>query len=149
MTIFQVDCKKFINQINKLINGLEDVASEGLEHIALLGAKEAREHHEYHSYGGNGLEANTVPYKNSALNQGIIANKYYASWVEYGNGPEGSRIYPVSAKFLHFWIDGKEIFAKSVAASKPKPFMANAVKFVEENGERIMSQHLNNFIKGL
>jgi hypothetical protein len=147
--MFKIDATKLHKSIANLHNGLESALGKALQEVAEQGANVARTQHEYKSHGGNGLEANTVAYKNSALDQGIIANKPYASWVEYGNGPAGSRIYPVSAKALHFVVNGQEVFAKSVKASAPKPFMAKALSFVNQSGANIVHDHLNNFFKGL
>lgn len=147
--MLEVDISKFRQQMQKLQDGLQQVVSQGLQEIAEQGAKTAREQKEFKSHGTGGLEDAIQAYRNSALQQGILANKPYASWVEYGNGPAGSKIYPTSAKALHFYIDGKEVFAKYVTASAPKPFMSKAVSFVNQSGEQIMARHLNNFIRGL
>ena len=137
--------KKFTN----LQNGLEQAVSKGLEDAAEQGAQVARTQHEYKSRGGSGLESKTVAYKTSALNQGIIANAKYASWVEFGNGPEGSRIYPTKSSVLHFTIDGKDIFVKWVKATKPRPFMANALNFEKNNADRIIGEHIHNFLQSI
>lgn len=143
----KLDFSKLQAQFQHLQQGLEETVSQGLSDIAKQGATIARSHIK--SKASDGLSANTQPYKNRALNQGILANKYYATWVEEGNGPSGSRIYPVSAKALHFFIGGKEIFCKSVAASQPKPFMAPAREFIQQHGERIMASRVNKFLEGL
>jgi hypothetical protein len=144
MTNLIVDRKRFSNQLTKLVSSFEKEVSNGLTEIAAQAANVARENVSGRS--ADGLWANTRPYKISALEQGVLSNKYYASWVEFGNGPPGSRIYPVSAKALHFFVDGKEIFAKSVAASKPHPYMSKAVDFINTNGTTIMMKHINNAI---
>lgn len=147
--MFSLDVNQFRKQMSHLQEGLQEAVSKGLQEVAEQGAKGARNQKEYKSHGAGGLEDATQAYKNSALSQGIIANKYYASWVEYGNGPQGTRIYPTSAKALHFFIDGKDVFAKYVKASAPKPFMSKAVSFVNQSGEQIMARQLNNFFRGL
>lgn len=140
--MMKTDSKKLIKQFERFTQNLENEVSKGLTEIASKAATQARQ--EVPGRSADGLWNNTRPYKISALDQGVLANKFYASWFEFGNGPEGTRIYPVSAKALHFWIDGKEIFAKSVAASKPHPFMSKAVEFIHENGTPIMSKHIYN-----
>jgi hypothetical protein len=142
--MINVDNKKLLKQINKFTSRLHEEIDKGLTEIASKGATQART--KINGRSSNGLWENTKAYRTSALDQGILANKFYASWVEYGNGPTGTRIYPVSAKFLHFWIDGKEIFAKSVSASQPHPFMQKAIDFINANGTTIMSKHIYNVL---
>ena len=49
---------------------------------------------------------------------------------EFGTGvygPKKTRIVPKNAKVLHFEINGKEVFAKSVKGSPPQPFMRPSI----------------------
>ena len=55
----------------------------------------------------------------------------YAIWVHEGNAPQGSRIYPKRAKHLVFNGPNGLIFAKSVRASKPNRFLADALPLSE------------------
>ena len=147
--MFKCNIKQLTQQISKIESELETTVSAALEHISLKAAEVARNEKTYTSWGGNDLEHNTVPIKNSALSQGIVANKFYASWVEFGNGPPGSRIYPTSASCLHFWIGGQEIFAKSVAASAPHPFMKFGLEYMKTGGVVVMEQYIANFFGSL
>lgn len=133
-------------RIKSVVEGLEIVVDQALKDASERGAQIARDKAEYISHGNNGLKANTQAFRSSALEHGILAKKRYAQWVEYGNGPEGSRIYPRRSSCLHFFINGKEIFAKSVKASKPRPYMSKAVKFEEENLNKIVAQHIKHKI---
>ena len=147
--MFKVDASGLYKTIANLHNGLASALEKALQEVAEQGAQVARTEREYQSHSASGLESATVAYKNSAFNQGIIANKPYASWVEYGNGPPGSRIYPIHAKALHFTINGQEVFAKSVKASAPKPFMAKAVSFINRSGAQIVADSINDYLRGL
>jgi len=147
--MFKIDASGLHKKIANLHNSLASALEKAVQEVAEQGAQVARTEKEYQSHGGSGLEQATVAYKNSAFSQGIIANKPYASWVEYGNGPPGSRIYPIHAKALHFTINGQEVFAKSVKASAPKPFMSKAVSFVNRSGAQIVADHLNSFLRGI
>lgn len=140
--MFKIDVQAFKKQIQQIEEKLPQVVSNGLQELAEQGAQEAK----LQTKGE--LAAHTAAYRNSAFEQGIKADKNYASWVEYGNGPPGTRIYPTSAKALHFFIDGQEVFAKSVQASRPKPFMASAVSFVNRSGAQIVANHIDRFLKG-
>lgn len=136
-------------QLKEIEGGLQSALDKGLQDAAEQGAQVARTQHAYTSRSGSGLESKTVAYRNSALDQGIIANAKYASWVEFGNGPPGSKIYPKRSLALHFTIDGEEVFAKWVRASQPKPFMINALNFEKQSADRIVGEHINNFLKSL
>lgn len=136
-------------QLKKIQEGLEAAVDAGLKEAAERGAEVARTQRAYTSRSSSGLISKTVAYRQNALNHGIIANTNYASWVEFGNGPAGSRIYPTKSSALHFFIDGKEIFAKSVKASEPKPFMANALAFEQQNASDIVGQSITNFFESI
>lgn len=145
----KVDTRALQKQIANLRQGFEKAVEKGLQDAAEQGAQIARTQHSYQSHGGSGLESKTVAYKNSALDQGIKADTHYASWVEFGNGPAGSKIYPKKSSVLHFTIDGKEVFVKWVKASTPKPFMINALNFEKATADRIVGDHINTFLKSL
>lgn len=146
---FTVNAAELKKKLGRIQAGLEAAVEKGLQDAAEQGAQVARTQHAYTSRSGSGLESKTVAYKSSALSQGIIANAQYASWVEFGNGPEGSKIYPKKSSALHFTVNGKEVFVKWVRASKPHPFMINALNFEKSNADRIIGDHVNNFIKSV
>ena len=56
----------------------------------------------------------------------VIADKPYAYWLEYGNDQGGPYIYPKTAKALHFFVDGQEVFAKKVRSHGPYWFMRDS-----------------------
>jgi hypothetical protein len=142
--MMKIDISKLTKKLQHIVSGLDEAVSKGIQDAAEQGAQIARDH-----ISRNGpLKTNTQAYKNSAFNQGILANTVYASWVEYGNGSSGSRIYPTKSSCLHFYVDGKEIFAKWVKTSQPKPFMGYALAFENSNMDSIVASHINNLIKG-
>lgn len=145
----KVDTSAIKRQIARLHQGLEEAVGKGLQDAAEQGAQIARTQHSYKSHGGDGLQSKTVAYKNNALNQGIKADTHYASWVEFGNGPPGSKIYPKKSSVLHFTVDGKEVFVKWVKASRPRPFMINALNFEKSSADQIVGEHVNTFLKSL
>lgn len=75
---------------------------------------------------------------------GIGLKPGYAVWVHEGNGPQGSRIFPKKKSMLAFvtsgdrpttasgWSDarasGRAVIVPSVAASKPNPYLRDALK---------------------
>ena len=82
----------------------------------------------YTSRGSNGLKDNTYWKRISGNHYQIIANKPYASFVNFGTRPHV--IYPKKSKLLHFKINGKDVYAKYVnhPGTKPYPFFSNMVK---------------------
>lgn len=95
---------------------------------------------------------NTTAFKNTlkesthftpnGLSGEVTDDRFYAYWLEYGNDPGGGRIYPVHAKALHFFINGEEIFAKSVKAHGPYHFVENGRNIAESMLEDIFNSNL-------
>lgn len=142
MISIKFDYSKFKKYLEKIEIILPQAMDQGLQEIAKKAAKEAR------AQTSGQLAKATQAYRNTAESQGVLANKFYARWVEYGNGPAGSRIYPTKSSCLHFYMpDGTEVFAKSVKASEPKPFMASAVSFINDNKISILRKHINKALK--
>lgn len=67
----------------------------------------------------------------------VAANKEYSAAIEYGVRPRTIRA--KTAKALHFTVNGKEVFAKSVKipAIPPNPVMRNAAKAVQKEVKQI------------
>ncbi len=59
----------------------------------------------------------------------VIFETRYATWVEKGNGPPGSFIYPRRATLLRFKPKGSQafVYARRVRASKPTEFLTKAL----------------------
>ena len=69
-------------------------------------------------------------------NEGIAP---YVDWVIDGRGP----VTATNKQALHFTIDGKEIFATRVKASKPNPFFERAY----ESAQADISKRTDTFVK--
>lgn len=72
-----------------------------------------------------------------------------AAWVENGNGfrTGASRIYPKRHPFLVFRVDGQKVVARSVATSKPRPFMAEAARSVEPTFIELCREAVDNMFR--
>lgn len=57
---------------------------------------------------------------------GPIAKWHVSGTGRYG--PRGQDIVPVSARALHFFVNGKEVFAKRVRGIRPNKFMGRAYR---------------------
>lgn len=93
-----------------------------------IGAEHARSHHPHTRRSGlltsRGM-LHPVPVVRTKFGAigGFQNVTLYARWVEFGNGPPGTRIYPKSSKVLRWKQGGIVFFARSVKASRPFPFM--------------------------
>jgi len=66
----------------------------------------------------------------------------YAYYVEYGRGP----VVPVTAKVLHFEIDGEDIFTHYSGPAEPRPFVAPAFEKTESEAISVIEEAINNVI---
>ncbi|WP_437767178.1 HK97 gp10 family phage protein [Sorangium sp. So ce281] len=72
----------------------------------------------------------------------ISTDKHYAGFVE--NGRPG---FKMKTKVLHFFVNGEEVFARSVGPAKARPFMAPAAKFLDAEGPAIVEQELRQVLR--
>jgi hypothetical protein len=72
----------------------------------------------------------------------VLADKFYAQYLEFGNNEKGPKIYPTTAKALHFVAGGKDVFVKWVSSHGP-------YKFMEEAGDKLDGEIENLFLKNL
>jgi hypothetical protein len=126
--------------INNMILGVGAASELALAEAAVKGAAVAKQHTK------GKLRENTYAQPLGKQHWQIISNKFYAQWYEYGNGPPGSRIYPVSAKALCFQMNGKTVCAKSVKASPAHPYMTLAHAWLQDNLSKIMKKHILSLI---
>jgi hypothetical protein len=132
-----------VAKLQRLIAALPEVVTEGLNDAAEQGAQMARTETFYTPRSsGSGLKEATQAEKVGPNHARIVANKYYASWVNDGRG----EIFPVQAKMLVFQIDGVWIHTKHVKASQPFPFFSNMVKWEEDNYQKIVQRHIERLI---
>lgn len=144
--MFSVDYAKFQAQIAYLTDNFRNAVEAGLDHAAQAGADKAKTDTFYTPRSSKGLQSKTKATSTGHLVKHIVANTFYASWVNFGNGPPGSRIYPTKAKCLRFKVNGVTIFRRSVKASAPRPFMSEAAKFEESYLETAVSNSIKSFL---
>lgn len=91
---------------------------------------------------GNLLSSITI-YQNSDTSWTVVPEADYAYYVEFGRGP----VRPVSAKALHFFVEGEEVFTKYSGPSMPKPFVQPSFEVTENNNaSTIIMEAINNAI---
>lgn len=115
-----------IKQLQEIQSKLPTAIEQAVVQTAVEGAVLARENMKFKHNGSDGLNSpkNTYGEQTGPMQARLIANTFYATWVEFGNGPPGGRIYPKNAKVLRFQMNGQWLYRKWVSTSSPKPFMA-------------------------
>lgn len=56
-------------------------------------------------------------------------------------GPKGRPITPVKSKVLHFKVNGKDVFAKSIKGIKKNPVLMNAVQAKKSKVEQAIKEY--------
>lgn len=122
-----------LKHLHNIEKELTSTISKTLDTLATIAQTNAQSSKFFKGSGPNGLRANIKILKNGEMSRTVLADKNYAGYVEFGNNPGGDGfIRPVNAKYLHFWINGKEIFAKKVRSHGPLPFMKTAQIITEQ-----------------
>lgn len=71
---------------------------------------------------------------------GTTLEDFYPLVVEKGRGP----VVPVNAKYLHFYVDGNEVFTKYSGPSEPRPFVEPTFVRIESEAMDIIRGNLPN-----
>lgn len=72
----------------------------------------------------------------------VVSEKDWSFWLEEGNAQSGETIYPRNAKVLHFFVNGEEVFTKSVQAHEAYHFMSDAGRTGQEAIGHILEEEL-------
>lgn len=71
---------------------------------------------------------------------GTTIEDFYPLVVEKGRGA----VVPVNAKYLHFYVDGSEVFTKYSSPSEPRPFVEPTFMRIENEAIDIIRGNLSN-----
>lgn len=104
-----------VNDINRIINGLDRLAENVLKRTLQAGQDAAKS--MVKGKLTDSLEKKILGHQGS-----LKTTKHYAKFVENGRGPITAK----KGKVLRFKIAGQIIFAKHVKGVKPRPFMKAA-----------------------
>lgn len=131
----------FVSRVVEINSKIDPAISDALKEIGDDIAEEARNTTKFKV----GNLASAINFFPTSQNTGyVIADKFYASWLEYGNNPGGDgRIRPINASALRFFINGTVVFAKSVKSHEPYNFMSDAVDKVSPTIPAIVAKHLD------
>jgi len=130
----------FTHGLRQLAQRIDTQLQAAVQTLGERGAELAKETTLFHNQGP--LRQATQFRRTQDFQGIVIADKPYAYWLEAGNNQQGSVIRPKFAKALHFKVAGQEVFAKSVKAHGPLPFMDNARNQLEKEANQIIQQHL-------
>jgi len=101
--------------------------------------------HETFSEKQTGGMSNSITVESKQIGQGaeatISVNKIYARIQE-----KGGTIRPRKAKMLHFWIDGREVFAHQVTLP-PRPYLEPAIKNHNQEIVQAMSDVAETYLR--
>lgn len=130
-----IDSSAFRDALKNIANNLPSTVDKILNDLAIIGQQSAS---TSTLYKGTTLRKRII-IQDGSLAKTILADAPYAYWVENGNGPPGSKIYPKSAKALRFVIDGQVFFRKWVRASAPRPFMQEAHNLILSQANQVIN----------
>jgi len=138
--------KAFIAALAKAGQQFASKVENSLEDIAKVAQQQAKSSHLFGGSVNGGLRAAIKILSNGRFSRTVLADKDYAGYVEYGNNQKGPYIYPIRAKALHFFMNGKEIFAKRVRAHGPLPFMDEAKQYTIKKIPSIITKHIKEIL---
>lgn len=141
---FTMDIGSFEKGIAKKKIEIRDGMNIAINSLANFCVQKAQEHLTVNHSVITGKLRQSIQYK--VENEGESVKAYvgpnavtaegmqYGKFVEFGRGP----VFASAGKTLHFQIDGKDIFVKSVKAAPAKPFLAPALHDTEANATAII-----------
>ena len=138
--------KDFIAALNKAHSQFAAKVEDALEDMAEVAQQHAKSTTLFGGRVNGGLRAAIRILSNGRFSRTVLADKDYAGYVEYGNNQKGPYIYPVHAKALHFFMNGKEIFAKKVRAHGPIPFMEEAKQYTIKKIPSIIAKNIKEIL---
>lgn len=132
----------FLKGIDRFIAELEGATQQTVKHLSELAVAEAQNTTAFN----NKLKDATQFKMSGSFASEVFDSREYAFYLEEGNNQAGDRIYPVNAKALHFFINGQEIFAKSVRAHAGYHFVESGRNIAANHIESIFSHYLGEII---
>lgn len=94
-------------------------------------------------FGSNktGNLASSITIENNGNSAMVGTDLYYASYVEEGRGS-----ITATGKALHFYLDGAEVFVKSVGPASPRPFVATSYGLLESRADAIVDRYMSSLL---
>ncbi len=95
------------------------------------------------SYGSNknGNLAGSISIESSGNSALVGTDLYYASYVEEGRGS-----ITATGKALHFFLDGEEVFVKSVGPASPRPYVEDSYSLLESRAEATVNRFMDSLL---
>lgn len=94
-------------------------------------------------FGSNktGRLAGSINVESSGNSANVGTDLYYASYVEEGRGA-----ITATGKALHFFLDGEEVFVKSVGPASPRPYVENSYSLLDSRAEAIVNRFMDSLL---
>lgn len=94
-------------------------------------------------FGSNktGRLAGSISIESSGNSALVGTDLYYASYVEEGRGS-----ITATGKALHFFLDGEEVFVKSVGPASPRPYVENSFSALESRAEETVNRFMDSLL---
>lgn len=132
-----ININDVLKTFDHITAGLNKTVDASLKECAIL-----VQHNEEHFTKGN-LSKSFFTFK-EGQNYVVDNTKHYAKYVEFGRG----WVFPIRALALHFWIDGKEIWAKASKPMAAQDFMGVSIAHSIPVFKDIFNKHLKQLIYG-
>lgn len=130
-----IDAKAIVADLDRIIDGLQDAVTDGLDATAMAGRQEAMAR-------SKGSVRKSIVVERDRNDVSLSALAPHAKYVEYGRGPIKAK----EGSFLRFVSRGRVIYAKSVGPAKPHPFMGPARVIM--NDTRLIERSIEELIRG-
>ncbi len=149
-----IKSKAFIDQLKSIVRNLDENVSLSVKEIGELGQAQAKATNNYKDVSGTLRNSKTNFIQNGQFSGKVVANTFYAYWVNNGNGGAGTKIYPKRAKALRFVINGKVFFRKWVRvmgeglnSTWQKGWMDRTYEYIEQIANTIVAKNFSRLIK--
>ncbi len=137
-----------LRALSKIHDRLEKAVDVSLNNVSQKIVDEAKLTTAFKGNSSTGLRQAIKFIDNGSLAKTVIADKWYAYYVEFGNNQKGPYIYPVRAKALRFYYNGQIMFRKWVRSHGPLPFLYPAYQKVRPEIVPEINRVLSNLVKG-
>ena len=138
-------CEALGAEVNNDLSLLESKARSSQGNIVSELASESRmlQINTLSGFGSNksGRLAGSITIENNGNSAMVGTDLYYASYVEEGRGS-----ITASGKALHFYLDGAEVFVKSVGPAAPRPYVSTSYNLLDSRAEGVVDKYLGSLL---
>lgn len=137
MIALRTDGSAAVESLQKIIDGLDEAVTDGLELVGDVGQDAAR------AKAGPGNLSNTIELRPAGDGWDLAASAPYAGYVERGRGPVVAR----KGGVLRFEVAGRVIFRPRVGPARPRPFMRPAAAVMSRS--QFVERSVDDLVRGV